>query len=154
MGRAVFPRCYYLGPNYGRGNDDNGNLLQKAPCLHGYTQSLQPCSRPPPTHASARLSWTLTGKSGSVFCGDTAPFSQVLVHTASVCIRQESVSPVLCKFWWLYGGVNGDLLQDGLCHTQICCTWSPCPRGSPLLTPISTGDAQTVLSQFLWASLQ
>ena len=26
------------------------------------------------------------------------------------CAFQESVSPVLCKFWWLYGGVNGDLL--------------------------------------------
>ena len=34
-----------------------------------------------------------------------------------VCAFQNSVSPVLCKFWWLYGGVNGDLLQEGLCHT-------------------------------------
>ena len=41
---------------------------------------------------------------------------------------QESVSPVLCKFWQLYGGVNGDLLQEGLCHTQVCCTQSPCPE--------------------------
>ena len=60
-----------------------------------------------------------------------------------VCALQESVSPVLCKFWWLYGGVNGDLLQEGLCHTQVCCTQSPCPCGSPLLTCTSTGDAQT-----------
>ena len=29
-----------------------------------------------------------------------------------VCALQESVSPVLCKFWWLCGVVNGDLLQD------------------------------------------
>ena len=42
-----------------------------------------------------------------------------------VCALQESVSPVLCKFWWLYGGVNGDLLQESLCHTQVCCTQSP-----------------------------
>ena len=35
-----------------------------------------------------------------------------------VCVLQESISPVLCKFWQLYGGVNGDLLQEGLCHTQ------------------------------------
>ena len=34
--------------------------------------------------------------------------------------------PVLCNFWQLYGGVNGDLLQEGLCHTQVCCTQSPC----------------------------
>ena len=51
--------------------------------------------------------------------------------------------PVLCKFWQLYGGVNGDLLQEGLCHTQVCCSQSPCPCGSPLLTRTSTGDAQT-----------
>ena len=49
-----------------------------------------------------------------------------------VCAIQESVSSVLCKFWQLYGGVNGDLLHDGLCHTQVCCTQNPCSR--PLLT--------------------
>ena len=48
----------------------------------------------------------------------------------SVCALQESVSPVLCKFWQLYGGVNGDLFQEGLCHAQVCCTQSPCPCGS------------------------
>ena len=32
--------------------------------------------------------------------------------------------------WW----VNGDLLQEGLRHTQACCTQSPCPRSSLLLT--------------------
>ena len=31
-----------------------------------------------------------------------------------VCALQEPVSPVLCMFWWLYGEVNGDLLQEGL----------------------------------------
>ena len=35
--------------------------------------------------------------------------------------------PVLCKFWQLCGGVNGDLLQEGLCHIQVYCTHSPCP---------------------------
>ena len=42
-----------------------------------------------------------------------------------VCALQESVSPVLCKFRWFYG-VNGNLLQEGLRHTQVCCTQSPC----------------------------
>ena len=50
-------------------------------------------------------------------------------------------SPV---FWWLYGGVNGDLLLEGLCHTQLCCTQSPCPCSRPLLTCTSTGDTQTL----------
>ena len=61
----------------------------------------------------------------------------------SVCALQESVSPVLCKFWWLCGGVNGGLLQEGLCHTQVYFTQSPCPCSSPLLTRTSTGDTQT-----------
>ena len=47
---------------------------------------------------------------------------------------------VLCKFWQLYSGVNGNLLQDDLCHTH---TQSPCPCIRPLLTCTSTGDAQT-----------
>ena len=68
---------------------------------------------------------TLMGKSESVSCGVTAPFSWVLVLTRFCCALQESVSPVLCQFWWIYGGVNGDLLQEGLCHTQVYCTQSP-----------------------------
>ena len=59
-----------------------------------------------------------------------------------VCALQESVSPVLCKFWQLCGRVNGDLLQEGLCHTQVCCTQSPCPCSRPLLTHPSAGDTQ------------
>ena len=68
---------YDLRPNYGGGNEDNGNFLQKVPC----TQCLQPCSRPLPTHTSTGDSFTFTGKSGSVSCGVTAPSSWVLVHT-------------------------------------------------------------------------
>ena len=52
----------------------------------------------------------------------------------SVCALQDSISPALCKFWQLSGGVNGDLLQEGLCHTQMCCIQSPCPCSRPLLT--------------------
>ena len=55
----------------------------------------------------------------------------------------------LCKFWWLCGGVNDDLLKEGLYHTQVCCTQSPCPCGSPLLTCTFAGDTHT---QF-WLSL-
>ena len=58
-----------LRPNYGGGNEDNGDLLQKVPCMHCPTQYPQPCSRPLLTHTSARDSCTLTGKSGSISCG-------------------------------------------------------------------------------------
>ena len=86
---------------------------------------------------------SVTGKSGSVSCGVTAAFSWVLVHTRFCLCSPRVYFPVLCKFWQLHGGVNGDLLQEGLCHTQACCTQSPHPRGSPLLTCTSTRDAQT-----------
>ena len=130
-----------LGPNYGGGHEDNGNLLQKVPCMHCYTQCPQPCSRPPPTDASSRNSWVLRGKSGSVSCGVTALFSCILVCT-SFCLCSPSICfPVLCKFWWLYGGVDSDLPQGDLCYTQVWCTQSPCPCGSPVLTRTSRGDS-------------
>ena len=85
----------------------------------------------------------------SVSCGVTAPFSWVLVPKRFCLCSPRVCFPVLHKFWQLYGGVNDNLLQEGLCHTQVCCTQSVCPCGSPLLTCTSTGDAQT---QF-WLSL-
>ena len=109
-----------------------------------------PHSEPPSQQQATANSWlhqrllTLMGKSGSVFCGVTAPFSGILMTQSFVCVLQESDSPVLCKFWRLYGGVKGDLLQEGLCHAQVCCTQSPCPCGRPLLTCTSSGDTQTL----------
>ena len=92
-----------------------------------------------PGYSQASLGQSLVG-------GVTAPFSWVPVQSF-VCALQESVSPVLCKFWQLYGEVSGDLFQEGLCHTQVCCTQSPCPYSRPLLTPTSTGDTQTLKSR-------
>ena len=122
------------------------DLLLKVPCKHCYTQSPQPCSRPLLSHASAGDSWTLV-----------ASLSQSLVESlllspgswcvqGFVCTLQESVSPVLCNFWQLYGGINGDLLQQGLCHTQVYCTQSPCPCSRPLLTHTSSRDTHSSVS--------
>ena len=107
----------YLGPNYGGGNEDNGDLHQKVPCIHCCNQYPQPCSRPLPTHTSTGDPWTLLGKSGSVSCGITAPFSWVPVCTSFFLCLPRVCFSVLCKFWQLYGGVNGELLQEGFCHT-------------------------------------
>ena len=85
-GRGCVPSLLFdLRSNYGGGDEDNGDLLQKVSCTHWCAQCPQPWSRPPPTHASTRDSWTLMGKSGSVSCGVTAPFSWILVHT-SFCL--------------------------------------------------------------------
>ena len=95
--------------------------------------------------ASTGDSWTLTASLGQSLVGSLllSPKSWCI---GSVCALPESVSPVLCKFWQLYGGVNGDLLQEGLCHPQVCCTQSPRLCGSPLLTCASAGDTHSIRS--------
>ena len=110
--------------------------------MHCHTQCPQPCRGPPPTRTSTGDCWTLPGKSGSVSCGVAAPFPWVLVRTRFCLCPPRVHFPVLCKFWQLCGGVNSDLLTKGLCHTQVFCTQSPWPCGSPLLTHTSTGDTQ------------
>ena len=143
-GQGCAPSLLFdLRPNCGGGNGDNGDLLQKVPFLHCCTQCALPCSRPPLTHTSAEDSWSLMGKSGSVSCGVTAPFSWILVQISFCLCPPRVTSPVLCKFWQLYDGVIGDLLQEALCHTQVNCTQSPCPCSSRQLTHTSTGDTPT-----------
>ena len=96
MGLFPLP-LIYLGPNYGGGNEDNGDLLQKVPCRHCYSQCPQPCIGPPLTHTSAGVSWTLTGKSGSVSCGVTAPFSWVLACMHKLLfVSSKSLFPQSC----------------------------------------------------------
>ena len=93
----------YLGPNYGKCNEDNRDLLQMIPWMYCYTHCPQPCSRSPPTHTSTGDSWTLSGKSGSVLCRVTAPFSWDLVHTRFSLCTPRVYFPGLYNFWQLYG---------------------------------------------------
>ena len=79
--------------------------LQKVPCTHCHTQCPRPCHRPLLTHVCARESWTLMGKSGSGSRGVTAPFPGSWCTQSFVCALQESVSPVLGKFWCLLVGL-------------------------------------------------
>ena len=150
MGRAVFPPCSLAW-------DQTMVEVMKIMVTsfkrsQAYTAVLSvpwPCSRPPPTHTFTRDSWILTGKLDQSLEGSLLLSPGSWCIQGSVCALLESVSPVLCKFWWLSGGVNGDLLQESLCHTQVCCNQSPCPCSRPLLTRSSTGHTQT---QF-WLSL-
>ena len=88
-----------------------------------------------PGHSQASLGQSLVG---SLLLSPGSWCTQ-----GSVWALQESIFPVLCKFWQLSDRVTDDLFQEGLCHTHVCCTQSPCPCNSPLLTCTSTGDAQT-----------
>ena len=106
---------------------------------------MQCCTeRPPPSTSNTRLCQRLLDTHGQVWI---RLVGSLLLSPGSwcvlgfVCVLQESVSPVLCKFWRLYGRVNGDLLLEGLCHTQVC--------SRSLLTCTSVGDTQTQL----WLSL-
>ena len=115
-GQACAPSLLLdLRSNCGRGNEDNGDLLQKVPCTH--------CCRLPPTlqqaTADPRLCRRLLDTQRQVWvplmCSQL-PVGSLLLSPRSqdtrgfVCALQESVSPVLCKLCRLYGGVNSDLL--------------------------------------------
>ena len=100
----------------------------------------------PTTSHHPCLHWRLLDTHMQVWvslCGVTAPLFWVMVPTWFYLCPARVCFPVLCKFWQLYGGVNHDLIQEGLCHTQVCYTQRPCSCGSPLLTHTTTGDAQT-----------
>ena len=87
-----------LRPNYGGGNEDSGDLLQKVPCMHCRSQCPDPAAghcRPTslpetPRHSQASLGQSLVG---SVLLSPRSWCTQ-----GFVCALQESVSPVLCKF--------------------------------------------------------
>ena len=93
-GRGCVPSLLFdLRPNYVGGNENNGNLLQKVPCL---TQCLRPYRRPLPTHASAGDAWPLMGKSGSVSCGGHCSF---LLHPGAhefLFVPSKSLFPQSC----------------------------------------------------------
>ena len=79
------------------------------PTLQQATTNPRLCQRLPDTHRQ-------------VSCGVTVPFSWVLVHKVLLC-PPRVYFPVLCKFWQLYSGVNGDLQQEDLYHTHIQSPW-------------------------------
>ena len=126
-GRDYVPSLLFaLSPKYGGGKEDNSDLLQKAPCRHCYTQCPQPAAghvrftSPPdtPGHTRASLGQSLVGLPLQV------PW--VLVHTSfCLCPLRVCFPSPFFKFWWLCGGVNGHLLQEGLCHIQFYCNQRP-----------------------------
>ena len=66
-------------------------------------------------------------------------------------VCSKSVSAVLCKLWWLYAGVSGDLLQEGLPYPGLLHP-EPLPlQQSTALLFLRRRHSNTVLTQSLWA---
>ena len=61
-------------------------------------------------------------------------------------VPSKSLFPQSCVILAALCGVNGNLLQEGLRCTQVCCTQSPCLCGSPLL-PVPPQENYTLLYQ-------
>ena len=111
--------------------------------MHCYTQCPQPCSRPLPTHTSARDSWTLMGKSGSVSCGGHCSFLLGPGAHKVLFLPSKSLFP---QSW-----VSSDGSMVGLMATsskrvyaipRSAAPRAPAPAGRPLLTHTFTGDSQ------------
>ena len=129
--------------------------------LHSVPLTLQQATTDP------HLCWRLLDTHGQVWVSRLWGHCSFLlgpgVHKV-LFVPSKTVSPILCKFWQLYGGVNCNLLQKDLGHTQVCCTQSPCPCSRPQLTRTSAGDIHTkfwfslcgvsfvlVHTRFVWA---
>ena len=89
-----------LRTNYGGGNEDSGDFLQKVPCTHCCFQCPLPRSRhhqptpPPETPRHSRASL------GQFIVGLLLLSFESWCTQGFVCALQ-----VLRKFWWLYGGL-------------------------------------------------
>ena len=102
-----------------------------------------------PGHSQASLGQSLVE---SLFLSPGSWYIRFYLYPPRVCF------PVLCKFWQFYGGVNGDFLQEGLCHTHLlhpAIPKSPVPRApAPVAVPadpyLHRRCSNTVLSQSLW----
>ena len=101
----------------------------------GHCQSMPQLE--PPGHSWASLGQFLVG---SLLLSPGSWWAQ-----GFVCALLESVSSVLCKFWQLYGGVNGDLLPKVPC--THCCTQCPQPCSRPPPAHTSTRDSWTLMGK-------
>ena len=142
-GRGYVPSLFlYLRPNYGGGDEDNGTSFSRSRACTAALSAPNPAAAhhqqtplpETPGHSPASLGQSLEESlllSPGSWCAQ-----------GSVCALQESVSQSCVSSGGSMVGLI-DLPQEGLCHTQVCCTQSLCPCSSPLLTYTSTGGTQT-----------
>ena len=105
-GWGCVPSLFFdLRPDYGGGNEDNGSLFKRSHVHTATLSAFNPAAghhQPTPLPETPEHSWASLGQplveSPLLFLGSWCT-------QAFVCALQESVSPVLCKFWRLYGGL-------------------------------------------------
>ena len=149
MGGAVFPPCHLtwgqtmvevmkiMVTSFKRSQAYSAALSARDPAA-GHRQPM-PWWRPLDTHGQVWVSllW------GHFFLMDPGAHKVLFVPCKSLFL-------VLCKFWWLYGGVNGDCLQEGLYHTGLLHPESLPLRQSTADPNLHRRHSNTVLSQSLW----
>ena len=135
----------YLGPNYGGGNEDNGNLLQKFPWTLCYTQcpsTLQQATTDPPLSFCQRLLDAHGQVCVSLLWGHCSfllgPAGHMVLFVPSNSLFPQSCVSSGGSLVALMGPpLRGLIPHPDLLHPETL------PRSSPLLTHTSTEDTQT-----------
>ena len=147
MGRVVFPLCCLT---WGKTMVETMKIMETFKWSCAYTARTQcpwPCTRPLLPHASAADAWTLTGKSGSVSCGVTAPFSSVLVHARVLFVPSKSVFPQSCVS---SGGSTVGLMVTSSKRAYVVHR-SAAPRApTPFIRPLLTHTSIWFRKKILW----
>ena len=136
-------------PNYGEGNEDKGDLLQKVPCAHCCTQCPWPCSRPPPTTPLLETpahSWACLGQFlvGSLLLSLGSGAHKVLFVPSKSLFPQSYASS---------GGSIIGLMATSSKRTDAiprsAAPRAPAPAAGQC-RPVCRGHSDTLLAQSLW----
>ena len=150
MGGAVFsPCCLTWGQTMVEVMKIMATSFKRS---HACTATL---TAPNPAAGHCQFTPLLETPGHSLACLDQSLVGSLLLSPGSwcaqdlVCALQESVSPVLCKFWQFYGGVNGNPLQEALCHSEVTAPRVPAPEAGHYW-PV---PPQEILKTQFWLSL-
>ena len=137
-------------PNYGRGNEDRGDLLQKVPCTHSCTQYPQPCSRPPVTHTSVRDSWTLRRVWVSLLWGHCSFLLGLGVHKILFVPFKSLFPQSFVSSGGSMVGLMATSFKRAYAIPRSTAPRAPAPQQSTADRYLLRRHSNTVLSQSLW----
>ena len=144
---CVSSLLFDLSLNYGGGNEDNGDLLQKA----SHTDALSAPNtaanhhQPMPLLETPGHSWASLGQ---------ALVGSLLLSPGSWCIRfclrpPRVCFPVLCKFWRLYGGLMVTSSKRAYAKPRSAAPRAPSLRQSTADPDLLRRHPDTILSHSL-----